>query len=324
MGACGSSPSSDAGPDAGFSDASIDAAVDATVPDAARDAGPSDTSVDSGPDAAPDTGIDAGPAIDAGPRLRIMAANLTSGNFQSYDPGEGIRIMKALQPDIVLIQEFNIGNDSQAELQNLSDEVIGAPSSYYRGAFGKIPNGILSRYPILEAGTWDDPEVGNRGFTWARIDIPGDIDLWSVSLHLLTANAGTRNREAIQLVSEIQTNVPDEDFLVVGGDLNTDRRDEIALTTLSAVISVARVPVDQDGNDGTNKPRSKPYDWVLPDDDLEALHRPVTFGTQSFAEGLVFDSRVFTPLSDVPPVMLEDSDASQMQHMAVVRDFDLP
>jgi len=35
----------------------------------------------------------------------------------------------------------------------------------------------------------------------------------------------------------------------------------------------------------------------------------------------VFDSRVYTPLSDVAPVLSTDSAATNMQHMAVVRDF---
>jgi hypothetical protein len=39
--------------------------------------------------------------------IRIMSANTTSGNNQSYrDPGN--RIFDGLHPDIVLIQEFNI------------------------------------------------------------------------------------------------------------------------------------------------------------------------------------------------------------------------
>jgi len=36
---------------------------------------------------------------------------------------------------------------------------------------------------IVEAGEWDDPRVGNRDFAWARIDIPGPVDLWAVSVH---------------------------------------------------------------------------------------------------------------------------------------------
>jgi hypothetical protein len=50
----------------------------------------------------------------------------------------------------------------------------------------------------------------------------------------------------------------------------------------------------------------------------------VVIGAASFAPGLVFDSRVYTPLSDVAPVVVGDSGASGMQHMAVIRDFALP
>ena len=48
--------------------------------------------------------------------IRVIAANLTSDNKQSYSPdngnhsnpeGAGARILKALKPDIVMIQEFN-------------------------------------------------------------------------------------------------------------------------------------------------------------------------------------------------------------------------
>jgi hypothetical protein len=35
----------------------------------------------------------------------------------------------------------------------------------------------------------------------------------------------------------------------------------------------------------------------------------------------VFDSRVYTPLEDVAPVLRADSQATNMQHMPVVKDF---
>ncbi|NDH86605.1 hypothetical protein EBY67_06095, partial [bacterium] len=51
---------------------------------------------------------------------------------------------------------------------------------------------------------------------------------------------------------------------------------------------------------------------------------PVKIGSLSFANGLVFDSRKFTPLSSVDPVLVGDSGATSMQHMAVVRAFAVP
>lgn len=68
---------------------------------------------------------------------------------------------------------------------------------------------------------------------------------------------------------------------------------------------------------------TNPYDWVLATGALDSCQVPVTVGATPFPSGLVFDSRVFTPLADVPPVQLSDSD-SPLQHMAVVREFVLP
>src|ERR1700694_1246717 len=72
------------------------------------------TSVDAGePDAlvpTPDASVDQG----APTRVRIVAANTTSGSSQAYDL-PGIRIFQGLAPDVVLIQEFNYAaNDRRA------------------------------------------------------------------------------------------------------------------------------------------------------------------------------------------------------------------
>jgi len=46
------------------------------------------------------------------------------------------------------------------------------------------------------------------------------------------------------------------------------------------------------------------------------------FPSHSFPNGLVFDSTIYTPLSDVPPVQFTDS--TNAQHMAVMKDFLIP
>lgn len=259
--------------------------------------------------------------------IRVMAANLTSGNGQDYDPGEGIRIFQGLKPDIVLIQEFNYMGDSPANFRTFVDTAFGTGFSYFReGGDEQIPNGVISRYPILQSGEWIDTQVSNRDFAWARIDIPGDKDLWAVSVHLLTSSGSDRNAQARALVSFIQTTVPAEDYLVIGGDFNTDSFSESALSTLSSVVTTSGRPNDEDGDTGTNSNRDKPYDQVLPDPDLKSVETAVVISGHSFTypDGLVFDSRVFTPLSAVSPVRSGDSSASGMQHMAVIRDFQIP
>lgn len=253
-------------------------------------------------------------------RVRLMAGNLTSGNGQAYE-APGTRIFQGLRPDIAMIQELNVGNNTPATVRAWVDTTFGAEFALFRESGAQIPNGIVSRYPIVEAGVWEDPEAPNREFVFARIDVPGATDLWAISVHLLTDDA-RRPAEATALVGFITANVPIGDYLVIGGDLNSDTRTEPAITTLGQVVEVgAPFPVDQAGDGDTNSGRNKPYDWVMLDAELSAIEVPVAIGAASFPDGLVFDSRIYTPLADVSPVQLGDSAAPSMQHMGVVRDI---
>ena len=256
--------------------------------------------------------------------LRMMAANTTSGNAQSYEePGK--RIFQGLKPDIVMIQEFQVANNtSTSVLRSWVDETFGAHYSFFCENYSGIPNGVISRWPILQSGSWDDTTIGDRGFAWAQIDIPGEKNLWVISVHLKASSdsASQRQSQAQQLVAYIQANVPANDYLMVGGDCNTYSYSEACLATLGSVVDVsAPRPVDERGDPDTNAGRSSPYDWVMAEPELDALEVPVTIGTLSFPTGLVFDSRVFSNLSLVSPVRSGDSGVSGMQHMAVVRSF---
>ena len=164
----------------------------------------------------------------------------------------------------------------------------------------------------------------NRDFAWARIRLPNGKNLWAISVHFYSQRPAIRQQEALELVKKI-LEIPSEDLVVLGGDLNTHTRHEGCMTVLEDVFRIdARPPADQDGNENTNAPRRRPYDWVLADAELEAGAVPVKIGAQEFPGGLVFDSRVFTPLADMPPVQPGDSAAPNMQHMAVARDFLIP
>src|SRR3954469_5439484 len=93
-------------------------------------------------------------------QVRIVAANLTSGNQQSYSPdngnhsnleGAGARILKGLKPDVVLIQEFN----TSIPTRQWVNATLGQEYTYYQETGKAIPNGVISRYPIVESGEWD-------------------------------------------------------------------------------------------------------------------------------------------------------------------------
>lgn len=258
-------------------------------------------------------------------RIRVMTANLTSGKYSSYDLGHGARILQAFRPDVVLIQEFNVGTNTSAEIQAWVQSTLGAEFQYYREEEAEIPNGVISRFPILKQGEWNDTVVSNRDFAWVCLDIPGDRELWVVSVHLLTSSAQNRQLQANLLTQYIQQEVPREHYLILGGDFNTSSRNEMALQQLNAVVETqGPYPVDQEENGNTNANRNKPYDWLLVDSDLKPYAVATQIDSIEFPHGLVFDSRRFQPLSLLSPIQLDDSGAMNMQHMAVIRDFLIP
>lgn len=259
--------------------------------------------------------------------IRIAAANLTSGSGPNYDDF-GIRLLQGLRPDIIAIQEFNYGGRLPPDIQSLVNQITRTNgSAWFResGSGYSIPNGIISRWPIRRSGSWDDLEIPDRGFAWAEIDLPGETDLYVVSVHLKagssTSERNRRSNQATQLRSQISTNFPPDAWIVVAGDLNTYSTTEPCITTLSTFLKTSPDAVDNTGDPDTNAGRSSPYDHVFASHTLATNQIPTTIGSQSFANGLVFDSRVYTPLTDVPPVQAGDSGVSGMQHMAVVKDF---
>jgi len=256
--------------------------------------------------------------------FRVMAANLTD-NSQSYE-NFALRIFQGLKPDVVAIQEFNYLNNTPSNFRSLLDSAFGTNFVYFRESGYSIPNGIISRWPILASGSWDDTVIPDRGFAWARLDLPGTNDLYAVSVHLKASGGSesTRATEAVNLKALITANFPSNAWIVVAGDMNFQTRStnaEPALATLRSFLSDEPIPADSEsgGDADTNQPRNRPYDYVLANFALSSNQAPVRIGSRSFTNGLVFDSRVYTPLAEVTPVQAPDSGLAQ--HMAVVKDF---
>lgn len=259
--------------------------------------------------------------------LRVVAANLTSDKFSAYSPtngnhsnpeGAGARILQALKPDLVLIQEFNTTVPPDQWVR----ATFGRGFTFFREQGVQIPNGIISRHPILQSGVWDDPVLDNREFVWARIGLPGGRDLWAVSVHLHTRTAESREKQVRALLRHLRATLPDNAMLIIGGDFNTRQEGEPCLRLLSSRVAVPeRLPVDDFGNPATNAPRNRVYDRVFACRKLQPSVVPVALAGLTFPDGLVFDTRVFRALDQCPPAKRDDSAAPMMQHMAVVRDF---
>jgi endonuclease/exonuclease/phosphatase family metal-dependent hydrolase len=272
--------------------------------------------------------------IQTNARVRILASNLSSGNYQRYE-APGLAILKGLKPDVVAVQEFNYasstggGINTPGAFREMIDQTFGTNFVYFRESSSTetytIPNGIISRYAILNSGSWDDPQILDRGFAWAQLALPGTNAFYLVSVHLKasSSSSATRATEATRLKTLIQSSFPANSFVVLAGDFNIATPSEAALATFKTFLVDSPVPTDaaSGGDADTNLGRSERYDYVLPSPELARLQAPVSIGTQSFSAGLVFDSRVYSPLTDVPPVASTDSSAPGMQHMAVVKDF---
>ncbi len=252
--------------------------------------------------------------------VRILAANLT-GNSQRYE-AFATRIFQGLKPDIVAIQEFNVGANTAAEVRQFVDTAFGPAFHFFRESGAQIPNGVISRWPILASGEWPDPQVSNRDFVWTRLDIPGPDDLFVVSVHLHSGGgASSRKLEADALKARIATSFPAGAHVIVAGDFNFDSRTEAGMGVFKTFLVDDPVPTDGRGDPDTNNGRSKAYDYVLTSANWRTnlVATRLSAGGQAFANGLVFDSRVYTPLSEVSPVQAADS--GNAQHMAVVKDF---
>ena len=257
--------------------------------------------------------------------IRVMTANLT-GNSQTYEP-DAIRIFQGLKPDIVAIQEFNYLGNTASDVRTMVNTAFGTNFFYYRETGYAIPNGIISRWPIAAVGSWEDtdPGVNDRGFAWARIDLPGSNDLYVVSIHLKASSGGTnefrRNAEALLVKSLIQSNFPPNAWMLVAGDCNIQSANEDALATFKTFLVDAPIPTDSPagGDADTNNGRSERYDYVFPNSAFNSNRVATTVGSRTFPDGLVFDSRIFSPLADVAPVLTGDS--ANLQHMAVIKDF---
>ena len=265
-------------------------------------------------------------------KVKIMAANITSGRYQRYE-GPGIRIFQALKPDICCVQEFNY----DGSIHDFVNEAFGKDYTYYRESYDGIPNGVIFRkeFKVLDKGSWDDPQIDNRGITYVRLDVPGDNNphIFVISVHLSTkgkkqvaaANAIRADLCAYFHVSDREMDkIPD--YLVIAGDFNAGSRQAgvIQILKRDGLVEDRPIPVDSNTNSGTNSSRRKSHDFVLTNELLTQHISVLQIKDQVFTNGIVFDSRVFKPLSDVAPVQQHDSASSNMQHMAVMKVFLIP
>ena len=265
-------------------------------------------------------------------KLRIMSANTTTSDAQLYEE-PGMNMFYAMDPDIILIQEFAKSAD---DVVSKLKEHFHTDYHYYVGR-GGIGNGIIVKGDLKIKETYSMrsvvPSITDRQYEAAIIDLPGDKDMIAVSLHLYTKcndeNDVKAEQEHPSQLSEypavaefIQSILNTGDYYVaVGGDFNSKTNQYVNQHWSSLLATNITYPRDQEGNYNTNAARRWHYDWVLVDPKFQTYSVPTVIGDQEYPYGYVLDSRVQNPLSYIAPVTYGDSSAPKMQHMPVVRDF---
>lgn len=256
--------------------------------------------------------------------IRIAISNTTSGIYQSYDPGHGIRLMQGVNADILLVQECQYGSNTSSDLQAFNNLLLG--SGYYSIGSGSLPNCIISRYPIINEGSIVDPAVSNRDIRWAVVDIPGYTNLIAYSVHFSTDLSSAYT--AFELIkdhvsSQLAASEPGNYYFMVGGTFWGNLSTTSSMLANSVFEMPTSLPMDDYGVTGTNAARSNPDDYLIFDASLNNLEIPTTYGDGNlYQSGMVFDSRNYDQTTLdwwFSPTLTTDSGALNMQHMIVVR-----
>ncbi len=248
--------------------------------------------------------------------LTIATANLSDNRTQAYeDPA--IRILQALQPDILAIQEFNYKAGTSQDLARLLSRSRRPLRPRKGGA--RLPNGIISRYPILAHGQWGG-SLPSRTAACSGPPSPSPAPgrfTSSASIWSSATPPAAPPRPGTSSASSA-TASPD-DYVVLCGDFNTTSRAAEALAVLTAWFDDSAQPADQNGNPHTNAPRTRPYDYVLPNPALARHHAPTILDGLVFPGGLCLRHQ---PLESAPAS--RPMGGYRRGHAASPRDENLP
>lgn len=182
--------------------------------------------------------------------LRVLLANDPAADYA------------ADQPAVVLFQNFVAGDNGETAIRNWVTTTFGGEFSYVRDAKTLVPSGVISRFSIVKHGVWSALETkeGDGRSLYAQIDLPGKKDLWVINTHL-SSDPKQRLAQTNALLEHLLTEVPETDYLLVGGQLNITDVDDPALEVLQRMLGVES-PLTVKQKDG------EVYDWLLVDADL--------------------------------------------------------
>ncbi len=283
------------------------------------------------------------PTVPRPPVLKIATYNVTK--IGATAGGSTERVFRGLTPDVALLQEWDM--DGEWYARPYVDAAFGETFEFYLGDAPSVGtgwqqnNGIVSRWTILTSGSWANfTDTPRSSFAWAEIDLPGETDLLAVSVHMAAAeeDVALREDQAGLIKGYIDDYVAGgfSGYIIVGGDLNAQVSNEAEILEFETFLNPrTHRPQDRYGNMNTNFGRDRPYDWIMPCPALDAHHTPLIIGTEDYqySQGIVFDSAIFwredppenprDVLWNLPPTRYSDSRDSRVDHLAVMKAFDI-
>mgnify|MGYP006267666351 CR=1 FL=1 len=169
--------------------------------------------------------------------LRVVAYNVLWGTPQE-EPASFARIFKALDADLILLQEWDRERDNEAEVAAWFNEhvadgedvfaaVAGGAPGWWGGVGVVTPHKVIARLPEwnrVEAGGWDFP----LRMAGAVVATPQGR-LLTASVHLKASGADIRSAEDARRAAEAvvvnemmrgAASLADPDLVVLGGDFN--------------------------------------------------------------------------------------------------------
>lgn len=130
--------------------------------------------------------------------------------------------IRAIDPDLIFLQEVASFRDQEAQLEYLADQVW-PHTAYGKNAFypkGHHGNAILSRYPMESVLNIDltTNRLEKRGLLHAKLQMP------SRTMHLLNTHLSltsvARRKQLMKICNYVETSIPQDEPMIFAGDLN--------------------------------------------------------------------------------------------------------
>jgi endonuclease/exonuclease/phosphatase family metal-dependent hydrolase len=273
-------------------------------------------------------GIFASPCtVIAGEQVSVISYNIYTYNDSGSSEYEAlVRIVEALDPDILLIQEANNADGRQAFISHFDGRY---PYNYLGGPTYENPrNQIFSTYPILQSGQiyTEDPNGGHfeRPTIWSDIDIQPGIAGAEMRVYSAHYKAGSSSRDWTLKNNQAEddannvTNAIDSTpqlYVIHAGDLNSLTGETPLQTLLDPATTLSRLPLvnPNNGDDQTRWPSGKTIDHMLYSATL----------ADHIVDHYIFHTETFVPGELPAPAQSGDSQTAS-DHLTLLATFDLP